>query len=264
MIAALALASALALPADDSSIRVAVIPDTQTESYSVSAKRSKWIADRDFDAVAHVGDVTNWGARDFRQFTRAERWMNLLPNVPRAVAIGNHDTAAVGVGGSAYDPPRTGILLRDTRAFNKVNLVKPNRRGWEANKVDNTWTRINSKWAMLTLELWPRPGAVAWANKVIKARPGTKWIIVTHSCLNSRGQITNGSSYGSTSPMYMRDKLIRPNKNIRVVLCGHIGTTATLKDKQATWILTNRTTDGRVRLLDLSSTTTRTWLRSTQ
>lgn len=260
MIAELVVSVALLTP-NYSHIRVAVIPDTQAESYSASMTRAKYIARADFDAIAHVGDVTNWGARDYSQFTRAKRWFDILPDIPTIAAIGNHDTAAVGVGGSAYDPPRTGVLLRDTTAFNKAKLYTPNRRGLTS-KLDNTWTRINPKWAMLTLELWPRKEAVAWANKVIKKRPGTRWIIVTHSCLNSRGQITNGSSYGATSPMYMRDKLIRPNKNIKVVLCGHIGTTAVTRDRQATWILTNQTTPGRVRILDLTPTSTRTWLKS--
>ena len=56
---------------------------------------------------------------------------------------------------------------------------------------------------------------------------------------------------------------VRPNRNVRVVLCGHIGTTATLKDRQATWILTNRTTPGRVRIMELTPTTVRTWLKGT-
>jgi DNA repair exonuclease SbcCD nuclease subunit len=242
-------------------IRIAVIPDTQNESYYVSARRAHWIDSHDFDAVVHVGDVTNWGARDWSQFTRAQRWFKII-DAPKVVAIGNHDTAAVGVGGSAYNPPQTGRLLRDTRAFNRADLFTPNRRPFEAGKLDNVWHRVNRNWAIMSLELWPRKEAVAWANKVIKARPNTRWVVVTHSCLNRFGQIYNGSSYGSTSPAYLRDKLVRPNTNVKVVLCGHIGTTAVTKDKQATWILTNETTPGRVRILELGNTV-RTWLRST-
>jgi 3',5'-cyclic AMP phosphodiesterase CpdA len=245
--------------ADDRRITVAVIPDTQAETYQQSAARARWIAARDFDAVAHVGDVTNWGAQDWTQFRNARRWMALLPDVPRAVAVGNHDTAAVGVGGSAFDPPRTGELLRDTTAFNRARLVttRPYRQ-WERGRVDNSWTRINRQWAMLTLELWPRPGAVDWANSVIRKRPGTKWIIVTHACLNPAGRITGYSGYGSTSPAYLRDRLVRPNRNVRVVLCGHIGRTAVTKDRHATWMLTNRTDPGRVRILDIDGSTIRT------
>ena len=209
----------------------------------------------------HVGDVTDWGVRDYSQFTRAAKWFDLLPPVPVVAAVGNHDTAAVGVGGSAYDPPRTAKLLRDTRAFNRAQLFTPNRRPFERNKLDNVWSRVNRNWAILSLELWPRPAAVAWADRVISARPKTKWIIVTHSCLSPRGTIYNSRGYGATSPVYLRDKLVRPNRNIKYVLCGHIGTTAVTKDRQATWILTNKTTPGRVRMLNLD--TGRTWLRQT-
>jgi hypothetical protein len=99
---------------------------------------------------------------------------------------------------------------------------------------------------------------VDWANSVIRKRPGTKWIIVTHACLNPAGRITGYSGYGATSPAYLRDRLVRPNRNVRVVLCGHIGRTAVTKDRHATWMLTNRTVPGRVRILDIDGSTIRT------
>lgn len=260
-VAALFLVPVSSADAADDRILVAVIPDTQTESYKVSAARARWIAHRDFDAIAHVGDVTDWGVRDLRQFNRAKRWMSLLPDVPRAVAIGNHDTAAVGIGGSAFDPPKTGELLRDTSVFNTFNLPTPANGVFEEGKVDNSWIKINRSWSMLTLELWARPEAIAWADKIVKSRPKVKWIVVTHSCLNSRGRITNNRGYGATSPAYLRDKLVRPNRNVRLVLCGHIGKTAVTRDKHATWILTNRTTPGRVRVVEINGTKINTWLR---
>jgi hypothetical protein len=261
-VAVAALLAATAAPAHaDDTLRVAVIPDTQTETYRQAATRARWIAAQDVDVVAHVGDVTNWGARVWRQFRDARRWMRLLPVVPRAVAVGNHDTAAVGVGGSAYDPPNTGRLLRDTRAFNRARLVPRIDGAYEPGKTDNSWTRINPQWAMLTLELWPRPAAVAWAAQVIRSQPDTRWIVVTHSCLNRRGQITNGRSYGSTSPAYLRDQLVRPNRNLRVVLCGHIGRTAETRDRHTLWVLTNATRPGVTRMLTITGDQVRTWVR---
>lgn len=251
-----AVAALLAVPAApahaDDTLRVAVIPDTQTETYRQSATRARWITRQDVDAVAHVGDVTDWGARDWSQFQRARRWMTLLPAVPRIVAVGNHDTAAVGVGGSAYDPPNTARLLRDTRAFNHARLVPRTSGVYEVGKTDNSWVRINPSWAMLTLELWPRPGAVAWANRVVRARPATRWIIVTHSCLNPAGRIYAGRGYGDTSPRYLRDQLTRPNRNVRAVLCGHIGRTAQTQDRHTLWVLTNATRPGATRILTLT------------
>jgi hypothetical protein len=249
--------------AKDNTIRVAIIPDTQAETYSTSAKRARWIARRSFDAVAHVGDVTDWGARDWRQFKRARKWVGLLPSVPRAIAVGNHDTGAVGVGGSAFDPPRTGFLLRDTLAFNRAALVPVSNvsRQWELNKVDNMWVPVGKRWGLLTLELWPRVGAVQWANQVVKSNPKRSWIIVTHACLNRNGSISGSNGYGTTSPRYLRDSLVRPNRNVRVVLCGHIGTTAVKHDRHTSWILTNRTIPGLVRVLRIDDRQVRTWLK---
>lgn len=248
----------LALVAAQDTVQIAVIPDTQAETFKVSAGRARWIDRRDFDAVVHVGDVTDWGARSWGQFRRAQRWMGMI-DAPKAVAAGNHDTGAVGVGGSAYDPPRTGLLLRDTAAFNRAALGSPTRvrRG----AVENSWTRINSNWGVLTLEMWPRKGVVRWANRVIDRHPRMRWIVNTHTCLDRAGRIYSSHGYGATSPAYLRDTLIRPNRAVRAVLCGHIGRTAVTYDHGVPWILTNRTVPGAVRTVTLTGDRVTTKMR---
>lgn len=244
---------------------VAVIPDSQNESPAASFARAKWInANYGFAAAIQVGDITNWGVRDESQFIEAQQWMELI-NCPRkAVAIGNHDTAAVKVGGSAYDPPNTHILLRDTRVFNKYHLAStPAKARFEDGKLDNVWHRINDEWIVITLEMWPRKEAIAWANEIIKARPGTKFIINTHAGLDKLGAISDYKGYGSTSPAYLRDILCRPNPNVRIVLCGHTGTTAVVKDAHVYWMLNNETEPGKVRVLKLQSDNVETWLENT-
>lgn len=244
---------------DDWRVRIAVIPDTQVESYSAMAGRARWIARRDFDAVAHVGDVTDWGARDFRQFQLARHWMGLLPDVPRSVAAGNHDTAAVGFGGGAYDRPRTAELLRDTTAFNAAALSEPTRK--HRGRAENSWTRINSRWGMLTLEMWPREGVIRWAQRVIDRRPKMRWVVNTHTCLDRTGRIYDYSGYGATSPKHLRDRLVRPNRAVRVVLCGHVSGTHVTRDRHATWILTNGVRQGAVRDVRLTRSAVRVALR---
>lgn len=245
--------------------RIAVIPDTQREPLSASVARARWINDNyGFAAAIQVGDITDWGVRDRSQFVEAEQWMKII-NCPRkAVAIGNHDTAAVKVGGSAYDPPNTHVLLRDTRVFNQYQLAStPAKTRFEDGKLDNVWHRVNDEWVIITLEMWPRKEAVAWANGIIKARPGTKFIINTHAGLDKNGIISDYKGYGSTSPIYLRDNLCRPNPNVRIVLCGHTGTTAITKDAHVYWMLTNETDPGKVRVLKLQGDDVESWMENT-
>ena len=79
-------------------------------------------------------------------------------------------------------------------------------------------------WLVLNLELWPRPGVVDWARRVVAANPDKNVIVVTHSYLTKKGTIlSNNGGYGSTSPKYLFDHLIKVYPNIKIVLSGHTG-----------------------------------------
>ena len=125
-----------ALPETDGVFSIAVIPDTQQEvvnTYAIENKhfqsRTEWLVENtdelDLRCVVHTGDVVNWGNEEPKQLEIASEAMAVLAeaNIPTALCLGNHDTAAVGVGGSAADPSNTRVRVRDTTAFNEYFSV---------------------------------------------------------------------------------------------------------------------------------------------
>lgn len=233
----------------DGKFSIAVIPDTQQEVVVEAAingehfkNRSKWLVDNaeyyDLRFVIHTGDVVNWGNEDRTQLEIASDAIAVLDDadIPVALALGNHDTAAVGVGGSAAVPSQTKQRVRDTIAFN--DYFSTERYGdcitYEEGKIDNSYqyfTAAGKKWMVMCLELWPRDEVIAWANRIIEKRPQYNVIIATHSYLTGNGDIyqSNGG-YGANSPEYLFEELISKHENIKIVLSGHTGNSAVRED----------------------------------
>lgn len=252
---------ASALP--EGSFSIAVIPDTQIEVLDENdhrmEDRAQWLVDKRSQLglayVLHTGDVVNWGALVPEQFEVAKASFATLDEggLPYALAIGNHDTFAVGhdgvaesrdYGGSAYaDNPecqerfgsrcQTKLLIRDTEAFNAAFPVESltNVGGtFEPGKTDNMWTTFRAEetdWLVMTLEFFPRKEAVAWAAQVVASHPQHNVIVQTHAYLNKSGEIeeSNGG-YGAMSAQYLFDNLIKVYPNIKLVFSGHVGQSA--------------------------------------
>jgi hypothetical protein len=157
--------------------------------------------------------------------------------IPWSVAAGNHDTAAVCAGGSACPGADTRATVRDVSTFNRYFPPSrfPDLRGtYEPNRSENSWSAFSAggkDWLVLTLELWARPEVVAWANDVVAANPTRNVIINTHSYLAADGSIsTSNGGYGSTSPQYVFDHLVKLHPNIKMVVSGHVGQAAMRTD----------------------------------
>lgn len=233
-------------PATEPPFTVAVIPDTQQETWSDDdtrgRERADWLVDNaerlNLTFVTHVGDIVDWGAVAPQQFVRAKAALAPLDGqIPYSVTIGNHDTAAVCGGGSACPDEDASITVRDTTAFNAAFPVTgfANVEGsFENGKVDNTYSTFTAgglRWMVLNLELWPREAAIEWAKEVVAAHPSHNVIVVTHSYLEADGSIgTTNGGYGATSPLYLFDNLIRVFPNIALVLSGHTGEAASRVD----------------------------------
>ena len=232
----------------DGKFSIAIIPDTQQEtviqnmiSKKIFKNRTQWLADNknelDLRYVVHTGDVVNWDTADHAQFAIASEAMKVLDdaNIDNSLALGNHDTAAVGPGGSAIDPPNTKTLVRKTITFNTYFPVSryPGMVTYEADKVDNAYRTFNAsgvKWLVLTLELWPRTEVVSWADQVVSSHMDYNVIVATHSYMNGDSSIYQKSDYGSNSPKYLFDNLIKLYPNIKMVFSGHVGISSSRVD----------------------------------
>jgi hypothetical protein len=230
----------------DTKFSIAVLPDTQNEVVNPADTRFKnratWLANNksslDLRFALQVGDLVNWGAVVPSQFTKASTDIAPLEAaMPWVGAIGNHDTAAVCVGGSACPGANTSQTVRDTSAYNQafpVSRFKNVGGTFEPNKVDNSYQRFSAggvDWLVLDLELWPRAAAVEWAKTVVASHPKDNVVVLTHAYLEGDGSISQSNGgYGSTSPQYLFDHLIKVYPNIKMVFSGHVGDSAVRTD----------------------------------
>jgi hypothetical protein len=219
---------------------VIVLPDTQyyaSRFLSVFAAQTRWVVEqqsaRNIAAVVHVGDIVD-SANDESQWQVASTSMRVLDgHVPYVVVPGNHDT----------DGNRLGLI---------DHYFAPNTLPWVsgtmvAGKIENSYALLSigsKRWLILGLEFGPRDAVLAWADGILKSHASLPAIIVTHAYLYE-----DGTRYGMTVPGradpqpnrqrfspqafgYTRkegindgeqiwDRLIVPNPNVRLVLCGH-------------------------------------------
>lgn len=224
-------------PAPGGAFSFAVIPDTQNEVLLSGDRRltnrNQWLVQqKDLAFVAQTGDLVNWDTPDHRQMAMAKESMDVLEDagVPYTVSVGNHDTMATGIGGSARDPRNTYALQRDTTTLNtyfKASDFGAVAGAYEPGKVDNVYTTHTAgglRWMVLSLEFCPRPGAVAWAKKVVAAHPDHNVLISTHSYQNGGGGIDGSNQgYGDTSGQELFDELVSQYPNVKMVFSGHVG-----------------------------------------
>jgi len=243
----------------DPSFTIAVIPDTQRETKTAGdpriSHRNRWLIDHredlDLRFAAQVGDLTDWGWLVPAQLTRASSAFRLFEDagVPYSIAVGNHDTRTVGIGGSAYvygpdclarfSPGmcRSPVLLRHTEEINDVfdtGRFGNVRGAFEAGKIDNVYSTFRAEgysWLVLDLEIWPRQEVVAWANRVVKDHPDANVVVNTHAYLTGKGAIDSNAHNGVTSARELWEQLISRHENIWLVTCGHAGRAATRVDR---------------------------------
>lgn len=214
---------------------IPVIPDTQesvTRKRGVFFSQIEWIATKADSLKApialHVGDLVNFD--NFDQWELASVAMRILDRkkVPYAIALGNHDTGAVGefYGGAA--PGNVNVNLRNTQKFNyffPVNRFPLQKGRFEENKSDNSYYTFragNLNWIVITLEFCAREEAAQWMDKVLKEHPDHNAIILTHYHLTRKGEIApNNAGYGDMSVNDIFEQYIKPNKNVLMVLSGH-------------------------------------------
>ena len=181
----------------------------------------------------HVGDLVNFD--NFDQWELASVGMRILDiaNVPYAISLGNHDTGAVGEFDGSAAPGNVNVNLRNTQKFNyffPVNRFPLQKGRFENNKSDNSYYTFeagNLKWLVVALEFCAREEAARWMDKVLKEHPDHNAIVLTHFHLTPRGEISqNNAGYGDMKIIDIFDRYIKPNKNVLLVLSGHVPGTA--------------------------------------
>lgn len=217
-----------------------VLPDTQYYASAfpdVFAAQTRWIAGpaapRNIAAVLQLGDIVD-NANDEAQWQVASSSLRVLDGrVPYLIVPGNHDT----------DAHRAGLI---------DHYFAPATMPWisgtmNANQIENSYALVDigpKPWLIVGLEFAPRNAVLDWADAILKTYPSRPAIIVTHAYLYEDGSRygmgapgaddpePNGQRFAPQAFGYTREqgindgeqiweKLVVPNPNVRLVLCGH-------------------------------------------
>lgn len=219
---------------------IPVFPDTQVsliQNRGVLFSQIEWIAAKADSLKApmalHVGDLVNFD--NFDQWELASVGMKILDRakLPYAITLGNHDTGAVGMFSGSAAPGDVRVNLRNTHKFNyffPVNRFPLQKGRFENDKSDNAYYLFeagNLKWIVVTLEFCAREEAAQWMDQVLKEYPDHNAIILTHFHLTPSGEINqNNAGYGDMKVIDIFDEYIKPNKNVLMVLSGHVNGSA--------------------------------------
>lgn len=71
---------------------------------------------------------------------------------------------------------------------------------------------------MLHLEYLPSKAVVTWANAILQANQDRKAIVVTHAFISTSGE----RRISPDGADYLWKDLVKPNRNVFLVLCGHV------------------------------------------
>ena len=219
-----------------------VFPDTQVEvdvRMDMLYSQMDWIVankkKHNIPFALHMGDIVNYNNnihwdRASLAFERLD-----LAGIPYALTNGNHDNAAVGEFNGGAAPGNTRINVRNTEKYNRyfpTSRYRNIRGVFEQGKNENafhTFLASGLNWLVINLEFCPRKAAVLWADSVTKAHPFYNTIVITHYYLTPKGTIHNtDAGYGALSPQEMYDLFIKKNKNIVLVLSGHVTQSSSL------------------------------------
>ena len=166
--------------------------------------------------VCNTGDVVNTKT-SISEYELGRSIHNILDgaNVPNGVTPGNHDI------GNAHDE----VTYYDNWNTYFGSQYYDHQPWWGGGYLSNT-----SHYDLLTigghdfiflylgLNHETTDEGAAWANKVLKTYQHRTAVILTHQFLSTSGKLLTGS-YGFADQII--EKIIEPNPNVRIVLCGH-------------------------------------------
>ncbi len=182
------------------------------------------IAAKKMKMVIGMGDITEHKT-DMQEWNLAyDNISRLFGKVPLSLIRGNHDDAAT-FNNTFYE-------LNDAvdGAYEEGNLV-------------NTYQLLTvgqTHYLILALDYGPSNAVLDWANKVCKAHPGYNVIVTTHGYMDTTGTLLKKGTGANDGGMAYHgaenggeeiwNRLVSKNKNIVMVLCGHVGENGVVKN----------------------------------
>lgn len=216
---------------------VVAIPDTQNYASGDIAyfdSQTQWVVDNketeNIKFVTHLGDIVN-NQNNKSQWLKSNAAMDLLNNqVPYGTSPGNHDLHQFyldyyGADASRWIDPDTNEVYEWYRGTSPT--------GWSDYQI----VQANGRdWLFLHMDIDARDQDIAWAQSILDQHPKTLTVLTTHNYLaETGGGGASGSHTGKrgrvpvlwvggadrNNPNQLFEKLIKPNNQIFMVLCGH-------------------------------------------
>ena len=233
---------------------IAVIPDTQEYTSFWNQKKNRLLFQMDFRDIfthqtefirqnslvnggnivfaVHLGDlVSNLGNKN-EEWEYAVNSMNLLKGyVPYGYVPGNHDYDSwIKFKSNGESHNVVSGAEKYLKYFGPASSIMEGQDWFGAFSPNglSMWSVIDAKGCkilFLGLELEPSDDTILWAQTVIDKNPDLPVIVYTHAFLNLNSDFLDLHCKfpgEGNSAEELWDKLIYPNKNIFLVLCGHV------------------------------------------
>lgn len=195
------------------------LPDSQ--SYTASElgglpamfdAQTQWVKDNqqveNIVFVSHFGDVVDSDIE--AQWILANTTMSTLDvgaSVPYGIGIGNHDATS---GFSALYNTYFGTSRFEGRSYYGGHYGTDNDNNYEL------FSAAGMDFVIIHLEYSPSTEAIQWADGILKANPGRRAIVTSHSIIET-GNPGSFSSIGQAIYDELKD-----NPNLFLMLCGHV------------------------------------------
>lgn len=196
---------------EEETYTIAWISDTQIYSWGIPKtfyamtdylKNAK--DDLNIGYVVHTGDIVGTASKT-TQWQRARKAMDNLNDIPYGVLAGNHDRTG------------SGNYSNYKKYFGQKMFEKYDYYG--ASLEDNLChydliTLGNTKYVFVYLSYQPGDKWIAWANAVFQKFPNRVGVLCTHDYIDTNSTLR---TMGKT----LLERVVKPNPNVYMVLCGH-------------------------------------------
>ena len=186
-----------------------------------------------FTNIIQVGDITqNNTPTQWEAFSNTSKLVTDI--LPFFVCVGNHDYSW---NEKSMIENRKSTLINEFAHFplTDSSIIEY----YSSNSLENYVARLSDELdlKLLVLEFGPRLEVVEWAKRYVEMHSKDNFLLLTHAWLRGNGErISIGSNidqqfagYSSyCTPEDIWNYLVKPNDNIRCVLCGHDGFSANL------------------------------------
>ena len=187
------------------------LSDTQSISYHnychALEKMGRWISDeseeRNILYVVQTGDAVENGFSDWQWEKFDQCYNEFKQDVPFLAIAGNHE---IGIRQHDY----AGYLKRD------YVIDIPEKNSFQQGRAVYSTFRSGSVDFLILGAGWEaEEDATKWMNQVLHTHPDHVAILLFHSYINSGGEF-------SVIGKQMFEQVVKPNPNVRLVLCGHV------------------------------------------